>query len=1353
MTERLRRRAPSSHRSGPTSKLRSSPTSELWSGPTSKLTSKLLRRRLRVGAAGVLPLTLLALTFTGASALGAQSSRQASQAHASSAHASSAQASSAAPQVGSLTTQHMTDPLGIDTGQPLLGWVITSAARGVSQSKYEIRVAQDENNLVSGQNLVWDSQAVNSGQSFDVQYGGPALASRTRYYWQVRVWDNNGNVSAWSEPAWFETAFLDPSQFQGDWIGDPQPLSLNGANWIWYPEGNPASSAPVATRYFRREVNLAKNPGLTRATFLITADDQFVLYVNGQEVARSSGQADAWQQAQEVNVTSDLHSGSNTIAVAATNAGGPGSWIGTLGLAFSDGTTTNIVTDNTWLSSTAGPTGWQNPGFDDSAWVPALESAAYGSGPWASNVNVGGELLLRKQFALDNQAITGARLYVSGLSYPYLYVNGKPVSNNVLDTAFTEYGQASYWTVPQGSLQAVGTSGSAVILKEGSDWTDYTMAFSTSIDANQSGWVVRAQSPDTNYALILDTNDDTVGPKDSLQELVDQGGTFDTIKDVPLPFAVTAGTWYDVKTVVAGSSVTTFINGTQVASFDSSNLPSGVQPIASGTVGFREDTGEKANFKDLSVTDPSGATLFSSPLDQASDLSAFADIPGTSGASVDYTTYDVTNLVHSASNNIAVSLGQGFYAGGADDYGTSGEPWQPAQPKLKLELDVTYADGSSTQVVSDPTWQVETGPTTFNSPAAETYDDLVANPGWMHAQDNSGWVSAAALPAPDAVLRAQLIPPVQKTATVNPVKVTQPLPDTNLYDFGITTSGWTRITMQGAPGTTVDIIYSEKLNSDGTVQSEGNGSYGQVDTYTLKGGAPETYEPKYGWKGYRYVEVTTDSCPSGVPSPCTQPLPTILSVQGVVVHTALAASGDFTSSSSLLNQMHTAMVNTILNNQYSYGSDTPVYEKGGWTNDNGDYSTSEMANFDAEAYYDHTMQNFDDSQDLTGNIGFLVPTPPGDDQVDPLWGGSFLLIEYNMYQNYDDLAVIRRDYSHMAAYVDDMANLIAPTGDIYQGTTFGDWSVPGNANPPSSEMLGSMFLYREAEDLATMAAAIGNTSDASKYGSLAAAIRTAVNNEFYDSANHDYRDPLGLVSHALGGPNGTITSTAYDETGTVFGLAFGLAPDADRQAIADGLAANVTAQGNHLATGANGSKYILPMLTEAGYGNLAYEVATNPTSPGWGQWFLQCGATTMWEAWEDTSCDSARSRDHAFMGTVDDWLFEDVAGIQATSPGFRTVQINPSPVGDLTSASGYETTPLGRVSSSWTRSGTSFALTAQVPVGSRASVCVPAASAQSVTESGDPIGSASGVTVIGMQGSCLQVQVGSGTYRFRSTTS
>ncbi len=1264
---------------------------------------------------------------------------------------------SSALTAGSLTTDQVADPLGIDTATPQLGWVINSSASGVSQRRYEIRVATDERSLASGHNLVWDSGQVSSRRSFDISYAGSALTSQTRYYWEVRVWDNHGNTSQWSRPAWFETAFLDSSQFQGSWIGDANSTSPTGP-----------------------------------------------------------------------------------------------------------------------------------------------------------------ELLLRKAFALSNAPINRARLYISGLSFPYTDIDGHPVSSNVLDTAFTEYGKSSPWQVEQGSLHAAG--GEIGILKQGTDWTDYTMSFDTTPVANQAGWVVRASSANTLYLLILDTSDDTVGPANSLQEVVDHNG-FSTIKNVALPFTVSAGTQYAVSTTVSGTSVTTSINGTQVASFDATDVPGG--GISAGTVGFREDSGgaEQADFKDLNVTSSTGATLFSSALDQESDLDAFF-APGTSGSSVDYRTFDVTRLLHPGNNALAVSLGNGFYAGGADDYPTSGEPWQPAQPKLKLELAVWYANGTRSTVVSDGSWKVTTGPTTSNTPAFESYDARLEQPGWTAVMfDDSGWDDASVLAAPDAVLRAETIPPVKETATIEPVKVTDvgtslpvpsftdsptpdwiwntpnssgnaasgtiylrktfttpagatqavlrinvdneevtyvngtqvasgndwttsqtvditkdlnpagqtnviavaatnvgegpagviaavqidgsspqrivtdtswkawpastanppvsatppasnwntvgfddsawenafstgaygispwgsvqpPVPPGKVYDFGITTSGWARITLQATAGTEVDIRYSEQLNSDGTVASEGANA--QTDTYIAKGGGPETYEPKYGWKGYRYIQVWT---PSGADLQ-------IDSIEGIVVHTDLAADGSFTSSSSLLNTMHAAMVNTILNNQYSYGSDTPVYEKGGWTNDNGDYATSEMDNFDAEPYYDHMMQNFDDSQDLSGNIGFLVPTPPGDDQVDPLWGGSFLLLEYDMYQHYDNLAVIRRDYSHIAAYIDDLAAQIAPSGDIYQGTTFGDWSVPPNdPNPPSSEMLGSMFLYRESMDLSIMARAIGNPADASKYASLAADIRTAVNKTFYDSTNHQYIDPVGLVSHAEGGPNGPITSTAYDQTANVFGLAFGLAPNGDQQAIADGLAANVKALGNHLATGANGSKYILPMLTKYGYGDLAYLVATNPTAPGWGQWFLQCGATTMWEAWEDSSCDTARSHDHAFMGTVDDWMFADVAGIQSTSPGFRKVAIAPSAVDELTSASGEEATPRGPVSSSWTRHGSRFALTVHVPVGSTATVCVPAAGAASVTEGGAPVAHAVGVTVTGVQGSCLQLKVGSGSYRFGSQLS
>src|SRR4051794_4232616 len=346
-------------------------------------------------------------------------------------------------------------------------------------------------------------------------------------------------------------------------------------------------------------------------------------------------------------------------------------------------------------------------------------------------------------------------------------------------------------------------------------------------------------------------------------------------------------------------------------------------------------------------------------------------------------------------------------------------------------------------------------------------------------------------------------------------------------------------------------------------------------------------------------------------------------------------------------------------------------------------------------------------------------------------------MEYEMYLRYRDLDVVRRDYSHMAAYVDH----IAAGGPIYAGVTFGDWVSPTNGVPPSSQLLGSMFIYREAKDLATMAAAIGNTAGASKYDKLAASIDDAVNAKFYDAAKHEYRDPPGTQSQAVGGPYGVTPLCAaitggttrpcigYSQTANAVALAFGLAPDADRKAIADGLAADAVAKGDHLSTGAAGSQYLLPMLSEGGHSDEGYKVAANPTAPGWGQWFQQCHATTMWESWEDDTCSTARSRDHAFMGAIDDWFYGHVAGIQPTAPGFATVQIKPYLGGGLNSASAHESSPLGRVSSAWTRSGTRFKLSVHIPVGARATVFVPATGAAAVSESGRPVARAGGVKV------------------------
>jgi alpha-L-rhamnosidase len=188
-----------------------------------------------------------------------------------------------------------------------------------------------------------------------------------------------------------------------------------------------------------------------------------------------------------------------------------------------------------------------------------------------------------------------------------------------------------YWVIQNGALNAQG--GDAGILNTGLNWTDYTMSFQTKIDNFQSGWVVRAQSPTTHYLLILNASNDQSGTPNALQELVQQAGSYTKIADVPLPFTVNPGTWYNIQISTSGTKVTTAINGQTVASFDSNSFPANLTALSSGTVGFREYSPESADFKNLVVTASNGAVLYQNALSQPASLNGW-DAPGVNALPV-----------------------------------------------------------------------------------------------------------------------------------------------------------------------------------------------------------------------------------------------------------------------------------------------------------------------------------------------------------------------------------------------------------------------------------------------------------------------------------------------------------------------------------------------------------------------------------------------------------------------------------------------------------------------------------------------------------------------------------------------
>jgi alpha-L-rhamnosidase len=262
-------------------------------------------------------------------------------------------AAQAAPLVPTqLRCEYQVNPLGIDETAPRLSWQFESKARAVKQTAYQVLVATSVEALERGEADLWDSGRVESDQSTQVVYRGKPLTSGLRCYWQVRTWDQQRRAGRYSPPAYWEMGLLKQSDWVGKWIGVPsetprEAFSMEGARWVWYPEGDPVRSAPKGTRYFRRVFTIPARREPTRAVFYAAADNHFTLYVNGREAGRGSG----WQSALPIDILNHLRIGENVLALSASNAdeaGGPAAVTGRLLLQFSEGPPLTLDVDGTW---------------------------------------------------------------------------------------------------------------------------------------------------------------------------------------------------------------------------------------------------------------------------------------------------------------------------------------------------------------------------------------------------------------------------------------------------------------------------------------------------------------------------------------------------------------------------------------------------------------------------------------------------------------------------------------------------------------------------------------------------------------------------------------------------------------------------------------------------------------------------------------------------------------------------------------------------------------------------------------------------------------------------------------------
>lgn len=645
-----------------------------------------------------------------------------------------------------------------------------------------------------------------------------------------------------------------------------------------------------------------------------------------------------------------------------------------------------------------------------------------------------------------------------------------------------------------------------------------------------------------------------------------------------------------------------------------------------------------------------------------------------------YVTYDVTSLINAPTVALGVLLGNGWYNHQSTAVWYFDQaPWRD-RPKFCLDLRITYQDGREEIIKSGTDWKTSLSPIIFNSIyTAEHHDTRLSQPGWdKPGFDDSKWKNAIPVNAPSKNIVAQQLHPIRFVEEIAPVGTLMYSSQHYVYNLGRNISGISQISVKGEKGTEIRLKHGERLKQDGLVdQSNIDVHYRptddkdpfQTDIYILNGDGEETFWPHFNYKGFQYVEVTSN-----------KPIE-ITKMTGFFMHSDVLPIGNVTSSNDVLNKIWKATNVSYLSNLQGYPTDCPQREKNGWTGDAHIASETGLYNFDGITVYEKWLADHRDEQQPNGVLPAIIPTSGwGYTWANgPDWTSTIAIIPWNVYLFYGDSKLLADNYEALKRYVDHITDL-SPNGITDWG--LGDW-VPVKSVTPK-ELTSSIYYFVDTDILAKAAKLFGKDDDYQKYSSLAKKITDAINKKYLNRETGIYGQ--GLQTE-LSAP-----------------LFWGIVPENLKDKVAKNLANRVIADGKHLDVGLLGTKTILNALSENGYADLAYEVAAQQDFPSWGWWIVN-GATSLYENWP-IDAKSDISLNHIMFGEIGAWYYKALGGLKpdVAQPGFKNIMLEPHFVKGLNSFQTTHKGPYGEIQSNWKRDGKKVIYQVVIPANSMATV-------------------------------------------------
>ena len=586
--------------------------------------------------------------------------------------------------------------------------------------------------------------------------------------------------------------------------------------------------------------------------------------------------------------------------------------------------------------------------------------------------------------------------------------------------------------------------------------------------------------------------------------------------------------------------------------------------------------------------------------------------------------YDVTDLIREE-NKLQVTIGKGWAASPMPGFADTAGRRKRVQQKRSLlaQLEINYEDGSQKTICTDNSWEWAESSVRFS----EIYDGEHKDASFAPTE----WKKAEEIHLPLDCLIPQEGEEIREMERVQAKEILHTPAGEVLVDFGQEVTGYIELRVKAKKGDRIRILHGEVLDRNGNFYNANYRSARAEIIYVCKDGV-QRWHPQLTFFGFRYIKLAEFP---GTPSPDQ--------FTAVVIYSNIRRTGNIQTSDPLLNQLISNVFWSQKGNFLDVPTDCPQRdERLGWTGDAQAFVKAASYNYDVESFFRKWLRDVRADQRPDGGVGQVIPDYLEDGAPSAAWGDAATICPWQIYLTYGNKEVLQEQFQTMKGWVNYITRVTKKDNLWIGGSHFGDWlgldAESGSYKGSSREDLIASAFYAYSTQLVIKAGKV-----------LGEDVR--VYEELYPKIVQTFREEYPQY---------------YTQTECVLALQFHLA--SDPKETAEKLAVMITEAGAQMKTGFVGTPYLLHVLSDNGYADLAWSLLFRKEYPSW-LYSVKKGATTTWEHWdgimEDGSfwSDDMNSYNHYAYGAVIDWLYEKAAGIQTVekAPGFKEILLAPMP--------------------------------------------------------------------------------------------